>query len=776
MQCDSVYLNNMMMMMTVRCLLVAILLSVIGSILKAQLYDTIYPDHKHVTYTGLFEIDGRVYRVGHEHVIEMSTDDGEDWVSLTPPVPVFNLLHVESTKSRAVALISPMRWAPDDWEDSTHTSVLLFTQEKVHPEVLQVPWFVPVKGLYRSLLCDITEDAIFISQAWEESAVIRSTDNGTTWTTIQTPDSLSENKYLDFYDKNHGFLIAGTPSSATGGGRALFLTTDAGFTWTHVSGIELPVPAIDDPRTPPIQWLSRDSVVLVDYLNRLLLSDDGGIHWSELSQNLGLPIITDVIMRRDGRGMLICEGGMIIKTNDYGRNSLKIRDRTYLIGDQVPHVCVTGNESILYGDDFGVTAHSTDGGLSWIEDTYQLYLSPRRLRVFSMDTLFACVYPTQEVDVKDWYITTSDGGDTWSDALNMRKRDWADVYYATRNTWYASRLSTPDDNSIVLKTTDAGYSWHTVLTGGVTTYMNSWRGVFSSGEDIFWFACSTGFMGTSDGGLTWSRIDPRPNSNFDRVGHVDISKYPECYCLMHDGFFRSVDGGLSWTKWPDTDRNWYVLNRNMIVTPDNHIYLQTYDGVNGSAKWKLYRSLDKGVSWDSIDVVQQQIKFSFISTDGQSTGYRDRYDGTYELVSTTNEWRSYTVEEYSTTAINEILFMDANNGFLATQFSILKTTNGGISWTNVTPSIPLSPRILSNWPQPVSQGEMMSTEVEITRPGPVKIELYDLLGRRRAVVFNAEVETARRTVQWSTAGLDRGVYILRLLTGSRATFSKVVVQ
>jgi photosystem II stability/assembly factor-like uncharacterized protein len=283
-------------------------------------------------------------------------------------------------------------------------------------------------------------------------------------------------------------------------------------------------------------------------------------------------------------------------------------------------------------------------------------------------------------------------------------------------------------------------------------------------------------MGTSDGGLTWSRIDPSPNSNFDRVGHVDISKYPECYCLMHGGFFRSVDGGLSWTKWPDTDRNWYVLNRNMIVTPDNHIYLQTYDGVNGSAKWKLYRSLDKGVSWDSIDVVQQQIKLSFISTDGQSTGYRDRYDGTYELVSTTDEWRSYTVEEYSTTAINEILFMDANNGFLATQYSILKTTNGGVNWTNVMHSIPQSSRILSTWPQPVSQGGMMRTEVELTHPGPVRIGLFDLLGRRRAVVSDAEVTATRRTVQWSTIGLERGVYVLRMVTGDGVASGKVVVN
>jgi hypothetical protein len=71
---------------------------------------------------------------------------------------------------------------------------------------------------------------------------------------------------------------------------------------------------------------------------------------------------------------------------------------------------------------------------------------------------------------------------------------------------------------------------------------------------------------------------------------------------------------------------------------------------------------------------------------------------------------------------------------------------------------------------------MMSTEVDLTRPGPVKIELYDLLGRQRAVVLDTEVTATRRTVQWSTAGLERGVYVLRMVTGSGAANAKIVVE
>ena len=358
----------------------------------------------------------------------------------------------------------------------------------------------------------------------------------------------------------------------------------------------------------------------------------------------------------------------------------------------------------------------------------------------------------------------------------MRDRDWTSIRYSSPSTWYASREATPSDNTIVLKTSDAGRSWSPVLSGAYKPSIASWKGNFSSGEKVFWLPTDSEFMCTADGGNSWTRSVPEFGAKIDAAGHLDISNYPMCYCLMKSGFFKSTDGGVSWTRWPDSERSWYVLNRNMIVTRDNRIYLHTYDRTSGHAEWKLYRSMNGGGTWDSVGVVQHNVKFSYIDENGHSVGYIDRYDGTFWLVSTMDEWYSFSIEEVYSTAITDILFLDSRNGFLTTKYSILKTTNGGINWTKVTPSLPQSPRIISTWPQPVSQGGMMSTEIELTRPGPVRIELYDLLGRRRVVVLDAEVTATRRTVQWSTIGLERGVYVLRLVTGSGVANTKVMVK
>ncbi|MGB5075718.1 MAG: T9SS type A sorting domain-containing protein, partial [Bacteroidota bacterium] len=49
------------------------------------------------------------------------------------------------------------------------------------------------------------------------------------------------------------------------------------------------------------------------------------------------------------------------------------------------------------------------------------------------------------------------------------------------------------------------------------------------------------------------------------------------------------------------------------------------------------------------------------------------------------------------------------------------------------------------------------------QPGSARLELYDLLGRRRAVLFDGHSDAARRTVSWSAGGVEAGVYVLRLV-------------
>jgi hypothetical protein len=58
-------------------------------------------------------------------------------------------------------------------------------------------------------------------------------------------------------------------------------------------------------------------------------------------------------------------------------------------------------------------------------------------------------------------------------------------------------------------------------------------------------------------------------------------------------------------------------------------------------------------------------------------------------------------------------------------------------------------------------------EFGIERPGHVRLDVFDLIGRRVAVLLDGDVEPGTHTLRWNGApGISvGGVYICRLITG-----------
>jgi len=260
---------------------------------------------------------------------------------------------------------------------------------------------------------------------------------------------------------------------------------------------------------------------------------------------------------------------------------------------------------------------------------------------------------------------------------------------------------------------------------------------------------------------------------------MDARNSPEVWIVTTRDILRSEDAGFTWSpvlSLPDSVSDTHGFTK-VDVLRDGSIFVIARD--------RIYNSSDNGVSWDSWETTAglyqlntaQFTKLNGIEISQASNLYS--YGTQYNIFTTEDGWRTRHLEwsfGCSVITAGSIYFLDSLYGWMYGLNSIYRTTNGGINWTNVTPSVPQSPRILSTWPQPVAQGGVMSTEIELTRPGPVNIELFDLLGRRRAVVWDADFTATRRTLQWSTAGLERGVYVLRMVTGSGIANAKVVVE
>ena len=78
-------------------------------------------------------------------------------------------------------------------------------------------------------------------------------------------------------------------------------------------------------------------------------------------------------------------------------------------------------------------------------------------------------------------------------------------------------------------------------------------------------------------------------------------------------------------------------------------------------------------------------------------------------------------------------------------------------------------------PSPVRQGASAHIVVHLPEPAPVQASLYDLLGRRLAVIAERTLPSGSNTLPLDTSGLPSGVYVVRVTAGPTSASVQVVV-
>ncbi len=202
-------------------------------------------------------------------------------------------------------------------------------------------------------------------------------------------------------------------------------------------------------------------------------------------------------------------------------------------------------------------------------------------------------------------------------------------------------------------TTDGGNTWTAdIVDGAPTTY--NWSCLAATSADSAWSAMyNTTAPGgsvyqTTNGGTTWTQQTVFGTTSFpDVIYFWNSSKGVTMGDPVNGEFeiYTTLDGGGTWTAVagsdiPDPqDANEYGLTRSFAVR-GNTIWFGTNEG-------RLFKSLDFGATW--------------------------------------------TV--YTTGNVNNIVqitFADDNNGWLevatGSSYTLLRTTDGGISWTDITPA------------------------------------------------------------------------------------------
>lgn len=87
--------------------------------------------------------------------------------------------------------------------------------------------------------------------------------------------------------------------------------------------------------------------------------------------------------------------------------------------------------------------------------------------------------------------------------------------------------------------------------------------------------------------------------------------------------------------------------------------------------------------------------------------------------------------------------------------------------------LPQTTQLYSGYPNPFNPATTLSFDLH--EPGPVRLSIYDTLGRRIATLIDHRLDAGRHKLTWDAAHMASGMYLVRLETGHTAQTRQVML-
>ena len=307
-------------------------------------------------------------------------------------------------------------------------------------------------------------------------------------------------------------------------------------------------------------------------------------------------------------------------------------------------------------------------------------------------------------------LTSSDWGNTWTEqAFPLNGGVFYKVKFAPEP---GSQVAYMVENSRVFKTTDAGLTWTQLLL--VVGTIGSTKAIDVLSENEVFILGANNILHTVNGGSDWTAID-KPNSSITIKSVQFLTPQLGWVGASNGDIFGTTDGGASWAaldttqfdkavvlrfydantgyagidkalvKTTDGGHTWTVLNEfafstsltlidyatatNVYFVQGNRVYYTKDGGATVPYKQPLtYSSSNKGVFTlpdDRIWVASDYHSIAYSADGGEQ--YEEQVPGTKNF-------------------LGYIGMLDENHGWATgLYFTILKTSDGGNSWQDLSP-------------------------------------------------------------------------------------------
>lgn len=616
---------------------------------------------------------------------------------------------------------------------------------------------------YCDAICFVNQNVGFIAAGKDKAIyLLKTTDGGQSWVKKDSLVGTISRRWYDisFYDQDKGIVV--------GDKKDIFrYTTNGGEKWESSSiadnffGIQ---------RTA--KWLSSSDVITLGDGNDfngvstpIYKSTDGGQSWTKKSISAQcFDRIKDVYFKNSKEAVAVGSNGFskmfLAKTSDGGETWTQSAG-PFSFGLQV----VTGFNNTLYvlGNESHL-AKSTDFGNTW-----NIIPNKTTSSIYSIKFKGGRGYALSRTS--DVFISEDGKGDNWKYGSSAGQWDAYSMCFTSSTTGFVQK-----ENRHILKTTDGGLTWKTVLEAVDFNAKNKVGGITFPDENTgyAWFTIDSysdfRLYKTTNAGESWTAIDTiaGPGTISGDIAFFDantgVIAGPKRWLV------RTSNGGATW----DTVKINNVPS-NIASSDFEDLFILDNSHAWAIGEKVILFSSDKGLNWNYVDHGVKNIDSSFyaVSFYNDKLGYIGCYDGA--ILKTTDGGKTWSADlkfkdiyRFYSSAFNE-----NGEAFLGTSNGVILSDKQFVGVNEEKASLPMAFSLEQNYPNPFNPST--SIKFSLTNDQFVSLKVFDLMGREVRSLISRFYKAGTYTINFDAKDLSSGIYYYQLKAGSNMQTRKMTL-
>ncbi|MEP7147081.1 MAG: YCF48-related protein [bacterium] len=567
--------------------------------------------------------------------------------------------------------------------------------------------------------------------------ILKTIDGGNKWARCKTGFNASL-FCVSFINESTG---------VTGGYNIILKTTNGGKTFSQLKASIYPSSAVVG-----ISYIDSNTIFAAGNSPHGVFykSTNAGKEWTNSSLSLpflfdgSIDLVRSMSFLNKNTGFIVTDFGTILKTSDGGNNWFNDSSfrPSYARLSVMYDISSADSLHLNISGAGGTIIRSTDAGMSW-------FVSAGNKKTLYKD-YFTDGATGFSVGENGTILRTENEGLTWESLCKFTNKDLNALYFGNDKTGYAA-----GERGAIFKTNDLGNSWT-----DQTHYMNL------DYKDIHFTDNETGIAAggnpenerafifkTTNGGTNWYEVyDSLGLGVCNSIEFIDNAKW--LVAADNGNILKTIDAGESWESNNLSDEDLHSI-----------AFTNSLNGLVTGATGVVFKSTDGGIEW------QRKLAGTYVTLNSI------KYFNTCNVIAAGNEGTIITSNDcgnnwtvvpkitnnnlFSVDIINDGIFAFGEYGTIINSKVSSNILSSDIAISNSNPGAYLH----QNFPNPFNP----ETEInyEISRPGNVRIKIYDVLGKETLTLINIKQAAGSYRLKFNAGNLAAGIYFYSLVIDNK---------